>query len=119
MGRRSTPERIGEGSVRPTLGDAAPGDLSFALPFRHLTAILEMLEALDNVAPGVNSGDTLLYGVEVKYYSLRLKLTSSLETEIANLFAVGDGAGITRGLVQASISGVVAAREILRRRSAS
>lgn len=115
MGRRSTPERIAEGSVRPTLDDATPGDLSFALPYRHLTAILEMLEALDNVAPGVNSGDTLLYGVEVKYYSLRLKLTNALETEIRNLYAVGDGAGVTRGLIQASISGVVAAESIAKR----
>lgn len=110
MGRRSTPERINDGSVRPTLEDATPGDLSFALPYRHLTAILEMLEALDNVAPGVNSGDTLLYGAEVKYYSLRLKLSQVLETEIRNLYAVGDGAGVTRGLIQSSISGVVAAR---------
>jgi uncharacterized FAD-dependent dehydrogenase len=115
MGRRSTPARIAEGSVRPTLADATPGDLSFALPYRHLTAVMEMLEALDNVAPGVNSGDTLLYGVEVKYYSLRLTLSRSLETEIGNLYAIGDGAGVTRGLIQASISGVVAAREIMRR----
>ena len=115
MGRRSTPERIAEGSVRPTLEDATPGDLSFVLPYRHLSNIREMLEALDNVAPGVNSGDTLLYGVEVKFYSMRIKLTSSLETEVKNLFAAGDGAGVTRGLIQASISGVVAAREIIRR----
>ena len=115
MGRRSTPERIAEGSVRPTLEDATPGDLSFVLPFRHLHNITEMLEALDNVAPGVNSGDTLLYGVEVKFYSMKLKLTNALETEVKNLFAVGDGAGVTRGLVQASISGVVAAREVLKR----
>ena len=74
-----------------------------------------MLEALDNVAPGVNSGDTLLYGVEVKLYSMKLELTPVLETEVKNLFAIGDGAGVTRGLVQASISGVIAAREILRR----
>jgi len=74
-----------------------------------------MLEALDNVAPGVNSGDTLLYGVEVKFYSMKLKLSPVLETEVKNLFAVGDGAGVSRGLVQASISGVVAAREILAR----
>ena len=117
MGRRSTPERISEGSVRPTLEDATPGDLSFVLPYRHLMAILEMLEVLDNVAPGVNSGDTLLYGVEVKYYSMRLKLTKVLETEINNLYAVGDGAGVTRGLIQASVSGVVAARAVLERMS--
>ena len=116
MGRRSTPERITEGSVRPTLEDATPGDLSFVLPYRHLRNIREMLEALDNIAPGVNSGDTLLYGVEVKFYSMRLKLTPGLETEVKNLFAIGDGAGVTRGLIQASISGVVAAREIIRRK---
>lgn len=115
MGRRSTPERIAEGSVRPTLEDSTPGDLSFVLPYRHLHNITEMLEALDNVAPGVNSGDTLLYGVEVKFYSMKLKLTPRLETEVKNLFAIGDGAGVTRGLIQASISGVVAAREVLRR----
>jgi uncharacterized protein len=115
MGRRSTPERIAEGSVRPTLEDSTPGDLSFVLPYRHLHNITEMLEALDNVAPGVNSGDTLLYGVEVKFYSMKLKLTPRLETEVKNLFAIGDGAGVTRGLIQASISGVVAAREVLKR----
>ncbi len=115
MGRRSTPERIAESSVRPTLEDSTPGDLSFVLPYRHLHNITEMLEALDNVAPGVNSGDTLLYGVEVKFYSMKLKLTSGLETEVRNLYAVGDGAGVTRGLIQASISGVVAAREVLKR----
>ncbi len=115
MGRRSTPERIVEGSVRPTLEDATPGDLSFVLPYRHLHNITEMLEALDNVAPGVNSGDTLLYGVEVKFYSMKIKLTQGLETEVKNLFAIGDGAGVTRGLIQASISGVVAAREVLKR----
>lgn len=116
MGRRSTSERIAEGSVRPTLEDATPGDISFALPYRHLQNILEMLEALDNVAPGVNSGDTLLYCVEVKFYSMKLNLSSVLETGVKNLFAVGDGAGVTRGLIQASISGIVAAREILKRK---
>ncbi len=115
MGRRSTPERIAESSVRPTLDDATPGDLSFVLPYRHLLNITEMLEALDNLAPGVNSGDTLLYGVEVKFYSMKLKLTRVLETEVKNLFAIGDGAGVTRGLVQASISGIVVSREILKR----
>ncbi len=115
MGRRSTPERIAESSVRPTLEDSTPGDLSFVLPYRHLHNITEMLEALDNVAPGVNSGDTLLYGVEVKFYSMKLKLTPGLETEVKNLYAAGDGAGVTRGLIQASISGVVAAREVMKR----
>jgi uncharacterized protein len=117
MGRRSTKARIAEGTVRPTLEDATPGDLSFVLPYRHLHNIIEMLEALDNIAPGANSGDTLLYGVEVKFYSMKLQLTASLETGVRNLFAVGDGAGVTRGLIQASISGVVAAREALKRLS--
>ena len=85
------------------------------LPYRHLTAIVEMLEALDKVAPGVGSRHTLLYGVEVKFYSSRLELTPNLETAIPNFFAVGDGAGVTRGLAQASVSGVMVAREIKQR----
>lgn len=111
-GRRSTPERIRKGLVEPTLKEATPGDLSLVLPYRHLRAVLEMLEALDNIAPGVNSRNTLLYGVEVKFYSSRLELSSSLETKIKNLFAAGDGAGVTRGLMQASVSGVVAGMAI-------
>ncbi|MBI5810027.1 MAG: NAD(P)/FAD-dependent oxidoreductase [Deltaproteobacteria bacterium] len=114
-GRRSTPERIEKGDLKPTLNDATPGDLSFVLPYRYITDIVEMLDALDRFAPGINSPSTLLYGVEVKFYSVRLKLTNALETGIRNLFAVGDGAGVTRGIIQASASGVVAAREILRR----
>ena len=114
-GRRSTHERIAKGTVRPSLTDATPGDLSFALPYRHLSNILEMIEALDKIAPGVNSRNTLLYGVEVKFYSMQLKLSNNLETEIPNIFAAGDGPGVSRGLIQASASGVVAAREILRR----
>ena len=114
-GRRSNPERIKKGLVVPTLEEATPGDLSLVLPYRHLLAIMEMLEALDMIAPGVNSRNTLLYGVEVKFYSSRLNLSSSLETEIPNLFAVGDGAGVTRGLMQASISGVIVGSEIAKR----
>jgi uncharacterized FAD-dependent dehydrogenase len=115
QGRRSTPERIGRGLVEPTLRTATPGDLSLVLPYRYLADILEMLEALDRLAPGVNSVHTLLYGVEVKFYSLQLRLGSGLETEIPRLFAVGDGAGVSRGLVQASASGVLAARSIAAR----
>ncbi|MEM4699800.1 MAG: NAD(P)/FAD-dependent oxidoreductase [Candidatus Nezhaarchaeales archaeon] len=115
IGRRSTWERIRRNLVEPTLKSATPGDLSFVLPYRYLTDILEMLKALDEVTPGVYSNHTLLYGVEVKFYSSRLELSRSLETRIRNLFAIGDGAGITRGLVQASASGVIVAREVLRR----
>ncbi len=115
-GRRSTPERIKRGLVTPTLKDATPGDLSFALPYRYLTGIVEMLQAMDKLAPGVASPHTLLYGIEVKFYSSRPELSPGLETEVGNMFAVGDGAGVSRGLIQASVSGVVAAREILQRK---
>lgn len=115
-GRRSTSERIRRGIVEPTLRNATPGDLSFVLPYRHLTGILEMIHAMDKLVPGIASRHTLLYGVEVKFYSCRPKLTNNFETEVANLFAIGDGAGVSRGLVQASASGIVAAREILKRK---
>jgi len=114
-GRRSTPERIARSVVTPTLKNATPGDLSFVLPYRYLADIREMLQALDKIAPGIHSRDTLLYGIEVKFYSSRLQLSSCLETKIRNLFTIGDGAGVTRGLVQASASGVIVAREIIRR----
>ena len=91
---------------------ATAGDLSLVLPKRHLDDIIEMIYALDKIAPGMANADTLLYGVEVKFYSARLELDSNLETKVANMFAVGDGAGITRGLSQASASGVWAARVI-------
>jgi hypothetical protein len=114
-GQRSTAARIERGLVRPTLTNAVAGDLSFVLPYRHLTGIIDMLHAMDKLAPGVASTQTLLYGVEVKFYSGRLKLTANMETEIGNMFAAGDGAGVSRGLIQASASGVIAAREVLKR----
>lgn len=114
-GRRSTAERIRRGLVRPTMTGATPGDLSLVLPYRFLTDIMEMFEALDRIAPGANSRHTLLYGVEVKFYSSRMELSYELETKIPNLFAIGDGAGITRGLAQASAAGVVVGREICAR----
>jgi len=115
QGHRSTKARIQRGLVQPSLKTAVPGDLSFVLPYRHLSGLIEMLQAMDKLAPGVASRHTLLYGVEVKFYSCRPQLSPSLETEVNNLFAVGDGAGVSRGLIQASASGVVAAREILKR----
>ena len=114
-GRRSTEERIARSVTVPTLKNATPGDLSFVLPYRYLADIREMLEALDRLVPGVNGKDTLLYGVEVKFYSSKLQLSDCLESRVGNLFTIGDGAGISRGLVQASASGVIAAREIVRR----
>jgi len=112
-GKRSTKKRLSRSPVEPTLPAACPGDLSFALPYRHLSSIMEMLEALDELCPGVASDGTLLYGVEVKFYSSRIGVDASLETEVENLYAIGDGAGITRGLMQSSVSGIVTARDIL------
>jgi uncharacterized FAD-dependent dehydrogenase len=114
-GRRTTDQRLERCITRPTLKEATPGDLNLVLPHRYVVNILEMIDALDQVAPGVGLRHTLLYGVEAKFYSSRLELSRDLETGVRNLFAAGDGAGVTRGLVQASASGMVAAREILRR----
>jgi uncharacterized FAD-dependent dehydrogenase len=118
-GHRTTPDRLADGAVEPTLPAATPGDLSFALPYRHLLDLTEMLDALDAFLPGVGGGDTLLYGAEVKFYSSRLGLGPDLQTPVAGLYAVGDGAGVTRGLVQASASGLVAARAVMAARSAA
>jgi uncharacterized FAD-dependent dehydrogenase len=113
VGRRTTSARLERCLTRPTLKGVTPGDLSFVLPYRYLKDIMEMLEAMDALAPGINNRHTLLYGVEVKFYSHRVKLSPELETPIRNLFIIGDGAGITRGLIQASASGIIAARAIV------
>jgi uncharacterized protein len=113
-GNRTNAHRMEQSFVKPTL-DATPGDLSLVLPKRHLDNIIEMMLALDKFAPGTANHDTLLYGVEVKFYSSRLTLSSDLETQLPGFFAAGDGAGITRGLSQAGASGVLAARGILRK----
>lgn len=113
-GVRTNDHRMGQSFTKPTL-KATPGDLSLVLPKRHLDNIIEMIYALDKIAPGTANYDTLIYGVEVKFYSSRLELTDSLETGLKNMFAIGDGAGITRGLSQASASGVYVARKILER----
>ena len=115
-GRRSTPERIAQSLAEPTLAHATPGDLSAVLPYRHLTDIIEFLDAMEVLAPGIAGPSTLLYGVEVKFYSSRLEVSAGLETGLRGLYAIGDGAGITRGLVQSSASGVIAARAVLGKR---
>lgn len=114
-GRRTTENRLEKCATTPTLKEAIPGDLSYCIPYRILTNIIEMLAGLDRVAPGVNSGHTLLYGLEVKFYSNRVRLDRNLQTQVDGLYAVGDGAGITRGLIQASCAGVIAARAIAER----
>jgi len=113
-GRRTNEHRMSKSFTQPTL-KATPGDLSLVLPKRHLDNIIEMIYKLDEIAPGTANDDTLLYGVEVKFYSARLKLSRDLETQIPHIFAAGDGAGVTRGLSQAGASGVHVARAILRR----
>jgi uncharacterized FAD-dependent dehydrogenase len=111
-GRRSTQARIGRGMIDPT-APAQPGDLSLVLPHRYITDVVEFLDALNRIMPGVNHGDTLLYGVEIKLYSLRLELNGDLSVpSIGNLWMAGDGAGVSRGIIQAAASGVVAARAI-------
>lgn len=112
-GRRSTATRIKEGFLEPTLKEAVPGDLGLVLPYNTMKSLIEMVEALDHVTPGIASEHTLFYGVEAKFYSARPKLTEELQTEIKGLYCAGDGAGITRGLAQAGAAGVWAARNIL------
>ena len=111
-GRRSNRKRIEESFVRPTL-QAEPGDLSLVLPKRILDGIIEMIYALDRIAPGTANDDTLLYGVEVKFYNMEVKVDEHLETRHKGLYMIGDGSGVTHSLSHASASGVFVAREIL------
>ena len=111
-GRRSTPKRIEEGLVEPTLA-ATPGDLSLVLPKRILDGIIEMIYALDKIAPGTANPDTLLYGVEVKFYNMEVELNDNLETVHKGLYVIGDGSGVTHSLSHASASGIYVARQIL------
>ncbi|SDG79339.1 NAD(P)/FAD-dependent oxidoreductase [Desulfosporosinus hippei] len=113
QGRRTTEERLRKSTTVPTLRSAVPGDLSYVLPERYLTSLIETLKAFDKIAPGMYSKNTLLYGVEVKFYSSKVKVAPNFETTIPRLYAIGDGAGITRGLMQASATGIVVARDIV------
>ena len=96
--------------VKPTLKDSVAGDLSLVLPYRLMVDIIETLETLDTIMPGIASDGTLLYGVEVKFYSNRIVVNGEFETNITNLHVLGDGAGLTRGLMQASMNGVIMGR---------
>ena len=116
LGRRSTPKRIAEGFVRPTLKEAVPGDLALALPYKTMRSIIEMIEVLDKITPGIATEHTLLYGVEAKYYSAHPEMSNELEVNgIKHLYVAGDGAGLTRGLAQASACGVYIARNIIKK----
>jgi len=114
-GRRSKAEKMRSWLIQPTLGlpDAVPGDLALAMPHRHLSGIVEMLEAMETVAPGIASKHTLLYGIEVKFYSNKVEADeNTFETRLPGLYVAGDGSGFTRGLLQASMNGVLAGRDI-------
>ncbi len=112
-GRRSTAKRIEENSFAPTLS-ATPGDLSLVLPKRILDGIIEMIYALDKVAPGTANDDTLLYGVEVKFYNMEVEIDDNLMTRLDGLYVIGDGSGVTHSLSHASASGVYVARDIIK-----
>lgn len=114
-GRRSTWERIERGHVTPTLRSVTPGDISMALPSRIVTDILEGLEVLDEVIPGVASDSTLLYAPEVKFYAMKTKVDENMETTVPNIFGAGDGAGLSRGIVTAAATGLLAARGVLKK----
>ena len=113
-GRRTTEERLCRNNLIPTLKDAVPGDLSLVFPHRIMVDLDEMIQALDKVTPGLASDETLLYGVEVKFYSNKVIVNKDFETSIKGLRAIGDGAGVTRGLQQASANGLSVARSIIR-----
>lgn len=114
-GRRTTRERLKRGNITPTMQDAEPGDLGHAIPYRTMLNIKETILALDKLIPGLASDETLMYGVEVKFYSNKVDVTQDFETSIARLYAGGDGAGLTRGLMHASVNGIMIARAIARR----
>lgn len=116
-GRRTTEERLCRNNLIPTLKDAVPGDLSLVFPHRIMVDIKEMLIALDKITPGIAAEETLLYGVEVKFYSNKVVVNQDFETSIQGLRAIGDGAGVTRGLQQASANGISVARSIIRKLS--
>lgn len=114
-GRRTTEERLCRNNLIPTLKDAVPGDLSLVFPHRIMVDIQEMIMALDKVTPGIASDETLLYGVEVKFYSNKVVVNEEFETSVKGLRAIGDGASVTRGLQQASANGISVARSILKK----
>jgi hypothetical protein len=114
-GRRSTTTRIEKSFVKPTLKNATPGDISMAMPHRIVENVLEGLEQLDKVIPGVNSDSTLLYAPEIKFYSMRFQVNKDLETNLPNMFVAGDGAGLSRGIVASAATGIIAARGIMKK----
>ena len=114
-GHRSTMSRIDKSFVKPTLQNATPGDISMAMPHRIVENVIEGLEQLDQVIPGVNSDSTLLYAPEIKFYSMRFLVNNDLETNQPDFFVAGDGAGLSRGIVASAATGIIAARGIIKK----
>ena len=115
-GRRSTTKRIQKSYVSPTLKNATPGDISMAMPYRTVTNIIEGLDQLDKVIPGVSSDSTLLYAPEIKFYSMRYIVNNNMETNLADFFVAGDGAGLSRGIVASAATGIIAANGIINKK---
>jgi hypothetical protein len=113
LGRRSTPKRISRAHILPTLKEAVPGDIGMALPYRTVKNILEGIEMLNKVLPGLNGDSTFLYAPEVKFRSSKLATTKNLETSVKNLYVAGDAAGVSGNIVGAAITGVIAARGVM------
>jgi Uncharacterized FAD-dependent dehydrogenases len=111
-GRRSTEERIARNTVENTLKDVTPGDISMALPHRIVMDIIEGLEILNQIVPGVNADSTLLYAPEIKFYAREIEVDSTLQTSMRGLYVAGDGAGMSRGIVTAAATGILAGRSI-------
>lgn len=115
QGRRSTLERIRRVPIEPTLKEFTPGDISMALPHRVVVDLVEALSMLDRVMPGVDSGSTLLYAPEIKFYDTRYRIRKGMETELPGFYVAGDASGHSRGIVFAALTGILAARHILSR----
>jgi uncharacterized FAD-dependent dehydrogenase len=115
-GRRSTRRRLNKSNILPTFSSVTPGDIAMALPHRLVVDIIEGLEALDKVIPGIASDSTLLYAPEIKLYAMRVNVDNGMKTPIEGLYAAGDGAGVSRGIVGAAATGILAARSILKRK---
>ncbi|MHA1785891.1 MAG: NAD(P)/FAD-dependent oxidoreductase [Candidatus Helarchaeota archaeon] len=114
-GRRSNWSRINKNMIQPTLKNVTPGDISMALPHRIFIDIVEAIEKLDHIIPGLNSNSTLLYAPEIKYSAKRVITNENLETSVPNIFVAGDGAGLTRGIIAAAVTGLIAAEGILKK----
>ena len=112
-GKRTWAKELAQSNLRPTLLDAVAGDITAAIPYRAMTNIVNFIQAMDQVVPGVASTETLLYSPELKFYSNRVKMDENFNTNIAGLHCLGDSSGWTRGLMMASVMGVLMGRKLI------